>query len=109
MSANQLEQHVRALLRDVLCGYLSADLKAAADDILLASSAEIEIKAADLRTADRRPQTAEAEPVPVAAEPEPPPPPPPPPPVQQQLEPEDDDLDAGVTPSADWDTFSAPI
>ena len=33
--AAELEAHVRALLRDVLCGYLDADLGAVADDILL--------------------------------------------------------------------------
>src|SRR4051794_13116466 len=57
----ELEQHVRALLRDVLCGYLAADLKGAADDILLTSNAEIgDIRARDIRdeTADRGPQTA---------------------------------------------------
>ena len=31
----EVESHVRALLRDVLCGYLDADLKAVADDILI--------------------------------------------------------------------------
>ena len=31
----EVESHVRALLRDVLCGYLDADLKAVADDILV--------------------------------------------------------------------------
>ncbi len=31
----ELEGHVRALLRDVLCGYLDADLKSVADDILV--------------------------------------------------------------------------
>jgi hypothetical protein len=61
-----LEQHLRALLRDVLCGYLGADLKAAADDILLTSSEPLDIRAADLREQ------------PVAAAPPPPPPPPPP-------------------------------
>src|SRR4051794_13347341 len=46
----ELEQHVRGLLRDVLCGYLSPDLKAVADDLLLASSEPIgEIRARDLR------------------------------------------------------------
>src|SRR3954464_493441 len=45
----ELEQHVRGLLRDVLCGFLGPDLKGAADDILLATSGEIEIRAADLR------------------------------------------------------------
>src|SRR5215213_4585031 len=47
----ELEQHVRALLRDVLCGYLPADLKGAADILLASSTGEIEIKAADLRKA----------------------------------------------------------
>ena len=32
---DQAEDHLRALLRDVLCGYLVADLKGVADDILL--------------------------------------------------------------------------
>jgi hypothetical protein len=95
----EVEQHVRALLRDVLCGYLSPDLKAAADDILLASSTEqLEIKATDTRprTADRRPR----EPAPV---------------VEEEREPEPEELDAGVTPSADWEadddpaSYSAPI
>src|SRR4051812_13720554 len=63
-----LEQHLRALLRDVLCGYLGSDLKAAADDILLTSSEPLDIKAADLR---REPRAAV------------PPPPPPPPPEAQ--------------------------
>ncbi|HEX8068190.1 MAG TPA: hypothetical protein VF520_16870 [Thermoleophilaceae bacterium] len=45
----ELERHVRALLRDVVCGYLDGDLRAAADDILLASSDEIEIRARDTR------------------------------------------------------------
>ena len=31
----EVEAHLRALLRDVLCGYLDADLKSVADDILL--------------------------------------------------------------------------
>ncbi len=45
----ELEQHVRALLRDVVCGYLSGDLRAVADDILLASGDPIEISARDTR------------------------------------------------------------
>src|SRR4051794_20602674 len=61
-----LEQHLRALLRDVLCGYLGNDLRAAADDVLLTSSEPIEIKATDTRRPKNR-------------EPEPPPAPPPPP------------------------------
>jgi hypothetical protein len=47
----EVEGHVRALLRDVLCGYLDADLKGVADDILLEATPEpfYEIKARDLR------------------------------------------------------------
>ena len=36
----EVEGHLRALLRDVLCGYLDADLKAVADDILVESGGE---------------------------------------------------------------------
>jgi hypothetical protein len=131
-----LEQHVRALLRDVLCGYLGSDLKAAADDILLTSSEPLDIRAADLR---REPEAAA-----------PPPPPPPPPPPEPEPEPgsqpvwpppqpetvassmpdpiapaaqprlapqprERHTVEAGVTQSADWDwdedpdSYSAPV
>jgi hypothetical protein len=131
----QLEQHLRALLRDVLCGYLGSDLKAAADDVLLTSGEPLEIRAADLR---REPEAA--------AGPPPPPPPPPPPesesepepepepelapvaaataaaqaelepaPARRFREPESHEAEAGVTQSADWDwdddpdSYSAPI
>jgi hypothetical protein len=114
----EVEQHVRALLRDVLCGYLSADLKGAADDILLASSESIEIRAADLREerAEARWQrAAEADPEPEPFDEEEP---------QLAIEEDTGELpdvsrelatDAGVTPSADWEydddpsSFSAPI
>ncbi|HKP88735.1 MAG TPA: hypothetical protein VJT75_02055, partial [Thermoleophilaceae bacterium] len=45
----EIEQHVRALLRDVICGYLDADLRALADDILIAGDEPIEIEAHDTR------------------------------------------------------------
>jgi hypothetical protein len=47
----EVEGHLRALLRDVLCGYLDADLKAVADDILLEAHGEPlgEIQAHDMR------------------------------------------------------------
>ena len=47
----EVEGHLRALLRDVLCGYLDADLKAIADDILVESGPDpyMEIQARDLR------------------------------------------------------------
>ena len=127
-----LEEHLRALLRDVLCGYLEPDLKAAADDILLASGDPIEIRAADLRQEPARERRF------VSSAPPPPPPPPPPaevePDRESELEPEAeadtretdaiarDDLsleehaeEAGVTPSADWEwdedpaSYSAPV
>ena len=59
-----MEGHLRALLRDVLCGYLDADLKAVADDILLESrppSPLGEIEARDLR-AEPEPARARARP-----------------------------------------------
>jgi hypothetical protein len=51
----EAENHLRALLRDVLCGYLSADLKGVADDILIESGMEpfMEIEARDLRKEPR--------------------------------------------------------
>ncbi len=129
----EVENQLRALLRDVLCGFLDPDLKSAADDILLRSAEPFEIEARDTRrfrsevggqrsedevtghgpqeqpVSVRRywPQaTAVVEPEPVAAEPAPPPPVPAPP---------EEDLDDGVTPSADWGfdddpgSYSAPV
>ena len=54
----ELEGHLRALLRDVLCGYLDPDLKGAADDILLERDEPIEIRARDLRRARESPVEA---------------------------------------------------
>ena len=54
----ETEHHLRALLRDVLCGYLDPDLKSLADDILLAAGEPFEIHARDLR----RQAAQEAEP-----------------------------------------------
>ena len=47
----EVEGHLRALLRDVLCGYLDSELKGVADDILLETNSEpfMEIEARDLR------------------------------------------------------------
>jgi hypothetical protein len=45
----EVEQNVRALLRDVVCGYLDADLRSVADDILIAGDEPIDISARDLR------------------------------------------------------------
>jgi hypothetical protein len=53
----ELEQHVRALLRDVVCGYLAPDLRSIADDILLATAdPSVEIEAHDIR--DEPPEPA---------------------------------------------------
>ncbi|MBD0283338.1 MAG: hypothetical protein ICV69_14275 [Thermoleophilaceae bacterium] len=100
-----VEAHVRALLRDVLCEYLDPDLKGVADDILLETLPEPtgEIRARDLRkpqdpgAEDAVPEadTSELEPVGTQAAP-----------VQQEIE--------GVTASADWgwgeaDDQSSPV
>jgi hypothetical protein len=37
--AHDLEDHLRALLRDMVCGYLEADVKRIADELLMAASA----------------------------------------------------------------------
>ena len=59
-----VEENLRALLRDVVCGFLNGDLKGSADDILLASGEHIEIQARDLRStvASREMPAVEAEP-----------------------------------------------
>jgi hypothetical protein len=117
---DEMERHLRALLRDVACGYLDADLKSIADDILLESAEPIEIEARDLREED----TAEIEAVgavedELATEPEAPP---------EAAEPEEEPLPdpraeapqgaklampEGVTPSDDWappgDPFGATL
>jgi hypothetical protein len=124
----EVEDQLRALLRDVPCGFLDPDLKSAADDILLRSAEPFEIEARDNRRfaaqpAVGSPQSAEsveppAEQEPVVrrywpqahgtavAEPEPAQPPP------AEAE---EELDDGVTPSEDWgfdddpDSYSAPV
>jgi hypothetical protein len=128
-----VEENLRALLRDVVCGFLAPDLKGAADDILLQSGEPIEIQARDLRREPgARPQVpariSEAEPEPerepVAAGPTEaalaraaavvarPRPKVPAAPAEEPLRLELRERDApwelqaeesGVTPSADWD------
>jgi hypothetical protein len=106
----ELEQHLRALLRDVLCGYLAPDLKGVADDILLQSDEPIEIRAEDIRgqaAGGRAQEAADAEAEAVHT-------------TELPITDTDTDtdafaaVDAGVTQSADWvdddpDSFSAPI
>jgi hypothetical protein len=122
----EIEEAVRALLRDVLCGYLDGDLKHAADDILLRSSEPVEIKARDNRRwapkhiPGDEPEAEEPEPEPQAEVPQPPEPEIPDPPDEVDTDEfevveEDEELAAGVTPSADWDfdddpgSYSAPV
>jgi hypothetical protein len=116
----EVEGHLRAMLRDVLCGYLDSDLKGVADDILLETNPEpfVEIEARDLRVKAAAPPP----------EPEPPVPPPAPPEPEAKDSNEDTaemeavtaepvgvqrELD-GVTQSADWgfddaEDYSAPV
>jgi hypothetical protein len=56
---NEIEEHLRALLRDVVCGYLKPELASMADEILLQGSEPVEIHARDLRK--------QPDPVPAAA------------------------------------------
>ena len=90
----EVESHLRALLRDVLCGYLDANLKDVADDILLESTPE---PVGEIRVRDLRKEA----------------PPPPAPPSRAEAEQDTSELPAvGVTPSADWDSpedYSAPV
>jgi hypothetical protein len=119
----EVEAHLRALLRDVLCGYLDADLKSVADDILLETTPEpfMEIRARDLR-AEGREAAPPREAAPIEPRFERPPPPPPEPEPDQDtseipaVEPEpaaQGELE-GVTASADWswddpEDYSAPV
>jgi hypothetical protein len=57
----EMEDSLRALLRDVLCGYLDPELKHSADDILLRSSEPVEISASDTRRWPRQEQPMETE------------------------------------------------
>jgi len=45
----EVERHLRALLRDVLCGYLVSDLRRVADELLLDQPEPFEIRAASLK------------------------------------------------------------
>jgi hypothetical protein len=114
----ELERHLRALLRDVLCGYLESGLAAVADDILLEVPDPPVIEARDLRDRAAEEDTSEIEALPEGA-------------VRERLmadwgehedeledEPEDEPGDEpedgpGVTSSVDWDedphSYSAPV
>ena len=94
----ELEANLRALLRDVVCGYLDPDLKSVADDLLLEAPDHLEITARDLR---KEADTAELDALVDAPAREP---------RERVPAPE------GVTPSEDWGAFdedpeswSAPV
>jgi hypothetical protein len=113
---SEVETHLRALLRDVVCGYLDTDLKGVADEILLEDEADpaMEIKARDLR----REEPPEPEMVPepelgpeseLVQEPEPEPEP-----DTSEMEPVDVQSPLeGVTASSEWsddpEDYSAPV
>src|SRR4051795_2395 len=65
----EVEGHLRALLRDVLCGYLDSELKGIADDILLETTPEPYME--EIRARDLRREAREPEPEPEPPEPEP--------------------------------------
>ncbi|HYH60190.1 MAG TPA: hypothetical protein VD790_13350 [Thermoleophilaceae bacterium] len=115
----EIEGCVRALLRDVLCGYLDANLTRTADDILLTSNAPMEIEARDLREEPDPEPEPEGDTTEIEAVAKPKPrakrkPRAKPKPKQRATSNEQRELDTGVTPSADWgfddaDCYSAPV
>ena len=111
-------RHLRALLRDVLCGYLEPDLKSVADDILLETApepfaldeergSELRVEARDLREPEPEPSPSpSAETTEFEAVADPSRGVAPPRSAAHQLE--------GVTESADWgwddpEDYSAPV
>ena len=138
MLITEIERHLRALLRDVLCGYLDPDLRGLADDILLRAgeaatpppqpdpaTEELEaLEAAVLSVRRLTPERGEAErgeaehaeveepPLPEAEPPLERPEPEPveePEPVDEPPPPEPVGVLDGVTPSTDWEDYSAPV
>jgi hypothetical protein len=63
----EVERHLRALLRDVLCGYLAPDLRRVADEMLLDQPEPFEIRAASLKPEPAPVPEAPAESEPAAA------------------------------------------
>ena len=111
MIVSEMERHLRALLRDVVCGYLEPDLKGIADDILL-KDADLDPPTDELDALGSGPMrvrrlTPERAEVPERPEPELPEAEPP----LQEPDPRPDEPGPieGVTPSFDWDEFSAPV
>jgi hypothetical protein len=65
----EVSDHLRALLRDVICGHLTADLPGLADELLAAPDGALdEFEAEDELLAEpASDEPAQAEPVPLAA------------------------------------------
>lgn len=112
---DEVERHLRALLRDVLCGYLDPDLRKVADDLLLDQPDPLEIRARALADG---PSTVAARPRPAAAEPAAPEPGPGPPRVGAEIEEiEERQAEIAVTPAGeeeeaeldDPQLWSAPV
>jgi hypothetical protein len=103
-----VEDNLRAILQDVVCGYLDSDLRAVADEILLSPPEPDVIEARDLREPESPPPAPDPEPAPVE-EPSP----------EEELEPvaesDEESHNSGVTRSADWEldedpaSYSAPV
>jgi len=67
---DEAERHLRALLRDVLCGYLRPDLRSVADDLLLEQTEPFRVKArAAEPTPDAAASPAPSEPCPASSRP----------------------------------------
>ncbi len=47
-TVSELREHVRALLRDMLCGHLDGDVRALADELLAPATAELEVPGSEL-------------------------------------------------------------
>lgn len=98
---DETERHLRALLRDLLCGYLDPNLRAVAEDLLLDQPEPFEIRAS--RVSAEAPQQSLSEPEPVAAAE--------PVAVAQAVtaaEPDTAEMDAVAEPD-DFANFSAPV
>ena len=106
----ELERHLRALLRDLMCGYLDPDLRTLADDLLLDQPDPAGISARSLRDGPAT-AAARAPEEPIAVGPD----------VEQPgdvtaeiaaLEEEDEDEVRVRQPELDWDdpeSYSAPV
>ncbi len=61
--AHELEHNLRAILRDMVCGYLGADVRRIADELLMAEAAAKPEPRIEARAAGRKPPARRTEPV----------------------------------------------